>query len=115
MLPTAPNLATLPDRTQAASPAFYWWNEYTAAHRKAPPLPVPHPQDPSRPDLSLPVTPFSSPEVEPHEGGGGYRTQILRPARDCLMRRRVGTAQSPKLHPAPFCTLCRRALTSALA
>lgn len=114
LLLDAPNLATLPDPTQATSPAFYRWSHYTAAQRRAPPTPIPHPGDAASPDLSLPAAPFSAPDLEPYEGGGGFRTQLLRPARDCLMRRRVGTAQSPKRNPAPLCTLCRRALTRAV-
>lgn len=109
------NLTTFLDPSSAQGPGFDWWDEESPAQRRNPPAPAPHPGDPATPDLSLPATPFTDPFLQVVEGGGGYRTLVRRPARDCLMRRQVGGALSPKLHPAPFCVLCRRLLTRTFA
>jgi hypothetical protein len=94
--------------------SFKWYDELDALQHKAP-LPVtPHSGAAGVADHSLPASPFPDPTVRLVEGGAGYHTKVYRANDDCLMRRRIGGALSPKLHPAPFCTICTRTLTRAL-
>lgn len=64
---------------------------------------------PATADYSVNTVPETPVSIEYWEGGAGYRTQIYRTAKDCLMRRRIGDARLPvRTDPVPFCLSCRK-------
>jgi hypothetical protein len=64
---------------------------------------------PATADYSVNAVPETPVTIEYWEGGAGYRTQIYRTAKDCLMRRRIGDSRLPvRGDPVPFCLSCRK-------
>lgn len=91
-----------------------WFPLFTMAERSIPPI-IHAKADPSTPDTTLEVPPAMPSKVELWEGGGGFRTNIWRSARDCLMRRRISDPSLPvRAGRVPFCPACHHFLRSTI-
>lgn len=73
-----------------------------------------HPH-PATPDLAFDLYPTSPDNAEFFPGGLGFRADIYRSARDCLMRRRIGDSSRPlRVRPVPLCAVCRNHLRNVI-
>lgn len=77
-------------------------------------IPVhPHPGSINDPDRAIPETPLALKTIELWEGGGGFRTNVYRASRDCLLRRRIGDSSLPvKDKIVALCPLCEFSLNN---
>lgn len=99
----------------ASDPNFKWrfyFNNFVTA-----PIPTHvHPGPDNTPDRTLPTMQLSYDAIDPWEGGGGFRKQMLRPAYDCINRRRIGDVSLPlKLKKIEFCKLCSLKMSNNIA
>ena len=107
-----PNLTYLPAPFTANPPVdFKWYKELDSRQRSRPLKVIKHPLPVDNPNASVPSRRVTTADIDLVEGGGGYRTDVYRSAEDCLMRRQIGGALSPKRDDVPFCTICQRYLT----
>lgn len=108
-----PNLsaATAPSGTVTGDFKWYWL--LTDSERAG--LSIVTHADPSLPDREA-YTYDVPDDVMLVEGGGGYRTGVFRSAKDCVMRRQIGSADlSPRIDAVDFCKVCTAYLTFHLA
>jgi hypothetical protein len=105
------NLEYFPTPPPTNGSALRWRSLFTPAQLSQPPMVHGKTGAPAAPDVTLPAFPLSPDGAELWEGGGGYRTQVYRTARDCLMRRRCGDPiLALRQAPVGFCPACRRFL-----
>jgi hypothetical protein len=110
------NLQYMESPSATELPVNLKWREYFSVAQKiaAPNIHL-RTVDPSVPDNTINSVPVSTSKPEFWEGGGGYRTGMFRPAKDCLMRRKIGSSDLPVASDrVPFCFVCKNYLKSLI-
>lgn len=91
-----------------------WYSLLKSTQRNTP-LQVKKSQNDDTPNHQIPTFPTTSHNIEPWEGGGGFRKNIFRSSFDCLMRRKIGSELLPvKEKNVPFCKVCRETISNII-
>ena len=101
--------------TSNKDPRFKWRQYFSIGEKILPAVVHPRAGDTSVPDNTIDTVPVSYSSIQFWEGGGGYRTEIYRSAKDCLMRRKIGDPALPVSEArVPFCYVCKNYLKSLM-
>ena len=91
------------------------WSHLFTAHQHTQPIKVNSNISDSQPNTDISLIPTTPEKIEFWEGGGGYRKNIYRSSKDCLMRREIGNKFLPvRVSIIPLCLTCRSLLTNII-
>lgn len=110
------NLEYFPDTAPSLPSHSLNWMDLFSPKEKQQPVPA-HLKSGStaNADNSIDAIPVLHTKIEYWEGAGGFRTKVFRSAKDCLLRRKIGSAQLPlRVNEVPFCPACTHFIKSII-